>query len=191
VPSIEDAFNEITNINANLAQLHTDVAGLATTVADIGNHVQAMAFEDRQIARVQQYGFAVNSQNLTALIERLDLLGAVATHLVAQQESLLCPSEKISRNTCELYSAAYEQGRIASDSLASLRRAESILAYAFPAASVAETKQRELESRLEECCPTEKPEPRCQYERCPDPGRAPSFNPASAAELFRPDRDIE
>lgn len=191
MPSIEDAFNEIAKINANLSQLHTDVVGLAAALGDIGNHVQAMAGEARQISRGQQRGFAVNSQNLVAIIERLDLLGAIASHLAGQQESLLCASEKISLNTCQLYNLADMQGRTTSASLASLRRTESVLAYAFPAASVAETKQRELESRLEKCCPTEEPEPNCQYEPCLAPGKAPPFNPASDAERFRPDRDID
>src|SRR5205807_8624663 len=87
----------------------------------------------------------------------------------AQNDTMICILEHISRNTCELLNESHTQTGLKT----TIRNSTTALAepYAATHAEAALTLQREeaLRKQIEECSPPQVAPPPCAYQACPAP----------------------
>jgi hypothetical protein len=166
MPSLNDFFTELQQVNANLQQLHND--SLAETAAT--NSVRASV---DQVNATLIAGFTSVSQGLQVIANLQHLTNRFLFHKIKQEDTIICILEKVSKNTCELVNEATVQTRLQSE----IRDADDELRLLFETvnASAALEFQRlkKVQADLEACCPPEIPPPACVYEPCPSPPRTP------------------
>ncbi len=159
MPSLNDFFTQIQQVNANLQQLNAD---LQTIHADEQQVHADLGVVDSTLKK----GFS----DLVSLQTYADL---ALDHLAKQNDTIICILEKISQNACTLVNQGdlevrYEES--IRDSAASLK---DMYETVHPDAALVLERASAARRELLECCPSPEPKPVCSYEPCRTPGPLP------------------
>ena len=114
----------------------------------------------------------------------------VLTQLLRQQEIIVCWIESISRQTCSSLNEANYQTALQRSIRDALTALLEIGKAAHPAAALEFERMRELNRRIEECCPPEEPPPICQPQPCV-PSSLSSHGSASCSTVRASTRQVE
>lgn len=174
--SINDVFNELTTVNANLGLLHAD--GIAQTNATD----QVRSSVDGLDADVKAgFSATLNALHTIALvdIEAVKLL----FHLTQQADTMICALEHISKNTCGILTQSTIQTQLQTRLTADADLLRVIAQAAYPAAALEYERLAQLRAQVERCCPPQTPAPACNYEPCPSP------KPVGMPDLPKPGGD--
>src|SRR5437773_12379176 len=104
MPSINDVFNQLVAANGKLDQLDTDVVATRNSVDAVNATVAG--------------GFVAVVQGLQAIVAQQHQTVVLLQHVSAQDDTIICALEHISRNTCELLNEAVKHTHL----LASIER---------------------------------------------------------------------
>lgn len=164
--SAQDFYNELKAANTRL----DDIKGKLDALQAATNGVRAAIDHADQTL---QWGF---SQLITLAVFADQALAQNA----AQNDTIICILEHISKNTCQLLDEAHTQTGLQRR----IERSTSLLADLYAAthadAALARERLEALRRQIEACCPPPVPEPPCCYEPCPAPpplGPPPEVDP--------------
>ena len=168
--SAQDVLDAIKAANGKLDTVHGDLGGVNnrldganSRLDDIKGKLDAVVKSVQDVNTTLNWGFG-------QLITIGNYTNQALAQNAAQNDTMICILEHISKNTCLLLNEAHEQTGLQK----TIRNSTSLLAdlYAATHAEAALTRQREeaLRKQIEECCPPEVPPPPCDYAACPAPG---------------------
>jgi hypothetical protein len=155
VATLDDAFNQLVIANGHLTDIDNDIKA----VQQVDGSVQ-------QTTAAVQTGFSQLDNLVTFTNQLLEFE-------IAQNQTIICILEKISKQTCELVNQATLQTAAQEAMREELSDLKQQFELANPAAAVEQHRLEKLEHKLNACCPPAKPEPPCQYEPCPAPQEPP------------------
>ncbi len=148
----DDLHTEFTEINARLQQLHND-------------HGQLFGINEATKASTDAVG-----QGVQTLIALQSYANEALTHLIKQQDTVICILEKVSERTCALLNEAHTQTGLQT----SLQQDSALLVEMYktvhPDAALEQERIEKLRQQMLACCPPEPPQPICIYMPCPAPG---------------------
>lgn len=154
-PTVADVFNQLVLVNGKLDAIDTNTFGQANAINNLDADVNT--------------GFNKSVQWLQ-ILAKIDVeLVKLVFHVTQQNDAMICALEKISRNTCALHTESVKQTRLQTRMAEDLDVLRGVAESAYPAAALERSRLKELEAKIERCCPPEEPKPACQYEPCPQP----------------------
>jgi hypothetical protein len=162
MPTINEVWEQAQQINANLVTLHNDLVQSLACCSDTNLRLA-------DIQTTLNDGFTSMVNGLNAVAQRQDQTNLVLAYQAAQNQTIICILENISRNTCGILNEADEQ----TDLQRNLERDFDAVRHMFATANsdAALTHERYLEERrrVEACCPPDPRTPPCEYKPCPEP----------------------
>lgn len=170
MPSIQDVANQINAKLDGINQNTQDTVGVGNQIR--GDLATITTRLDALDAHVQQ-GLADVSAGLFAIWELHKATNAVLEHHTRQHDTLICLLENTNELLCGMTRKLTRQLEHSERALASLERVEGIAERVHAEAAGDVDRAAQIEARLLECCPPERPEP----ERCPEPCPVPEHRP--------------
>ncbi len=174
MPSIDDVFDQLKQANTNLANVHSDLGVVHDDLTKLRATAEDIKTTEEQIA-------ALTTQ-LVALVQTTNTL---VRYEIAQNQTLICIGEHVSRNTCGIWSEARTQTELQRQTLDRVDALAEMYETANPAAALELTRSRAARARLAECCEEKPTPPACTYEPCPAPPPLDGSS-SSAPGGFRP-----
>jgi hypothetical protein len=155
MPSINDVYNQLLQVNSSL-----------TSLTNATNNVQT-AVDAVQTAVTQ-----VNS-TLSTGVGELVTIGNYTNQALyqndQQNDTVICILEHISKNTCALLNQATTQTALQTAMAADIAGVEQMFATINPGAALELERLAALKAQIEQCCPPKKAVPPCDYAPCPAP----------------------
>jgi hypothetical protein len=136
-----------------------------------------------QIQATLATSFQNLSQGLSASLAQEHFAGLALAEKIAQQTTMICQLEQISKQTCELLSEAHLQTGLQRQIAGTAERLLDIARTAHPTAELELQRLDKLRQDIEKCCPPELPPPFCVHEPCPQP---PEFREQPPAVGYQP-----
>jgi len=171
--SAQDVLNAVNGANGRLDEVNNRLAGVHTRLDGTNARLDDVKTKLDLINTTLNWGFA-------QLITIGNYTNQALAQNAAQNDTMICILEHISRNTCELLNESHTQTGLQT----TIRNSTTTLAelYAATHAEAALTRQREeaLRKQIEECCPPQVAPPPCAYQACPAPrplGEPPRVDP--------------
>jgi hypothetical protein len=165
MPTLNDAFNELQAINANMQVLHADnasiIAGQAAIVAAIGVNTAVV----NDVRSSVDNGTAV----LKTIAQLHQVTNTVLLHLSRQADTMICSLDAIARNTCAIHNEAHLQTALQTGIADAEHDLLDITRTVYPAAALDLDRRDALQKATEECCPRPVEPPPCNYRPCPLP----------------------
>jgi hypothetical protein len=150
-PTVTDVFNQLVLVNGKLSQVEVNTS----LMANLNMSINA--------------GFS-------ASVGRLDTLTAVEIesakllfHLTAQNETIICMLDQISRNTCSMLNEMATQTELQKRMAQELEIVSYVVQAGNPAAMLDHARHKKLEEKIERCCPPPTRDPACKYTPCAKP----------------------
>jgi hypothetical protein len=122
-----------------------------------------------QIQATLATSFQNLSQGLSASLAQEHFAGLALAEKIAQQKTMICQLEQISKQTCDLLSEAHLQTGLQREIAGNVVRLLDIARTAHPTAELELQRLDKLRQEIEKCCPPEVPPPFCVHEPCPQP----------------------
>jgi hypothetical protein len=167
MPSADDLFNQLVAANNRLEAIKGNLL-------DVEAATDAVKFAVNQVNSTLTTGFG-------QLVTQGDYTNKALSQNAKQNDTIICILEHISKNTCELLNQSVIQTRLQT----SMDKGVTALAdtYGMVHADTALERERlqALKDQIAKCCPPPRPEPPCQYTKCPAPpplGDPPETKPA-------------
>ena len=167
MPSVNDVYNQLLQVNTNLSSLINAVNNVTSAV----NNVTAAV---NQVNGTLNNGFG-----------ELVTIGNYTNQALYQNDqqnaTMICELEHISKNTCALLNESAVQTALQTAMAADIDGLEQMFATANPGAALELERLAALKAQVEQCCPPRKPPPPCDYAPCPAPaqiGPPPQVGPS-------------
>jgi hypothetical protein len=165
MPTLNDAFNELQAINANMQVLHTDNAGIIAGQAAIAASIAASTAAINDVRNSVDAGTAV----LHSIATLQQVTNATLLHMSRQQDAMICALEAISRNTCAIHNEAHIQTKRQTVIAAAETALLDITRTVNPVAALDLDRREDQQRAIEKCCPPPVEAPVCTYRPCPTP----------------------
>jgi ABC-type transporter Mla subunit MlaD len=162
MPSLGDFYDRLGEVNNHVGDMDTELTTLDTHVQQTNTQLGTIEGTLTSIAGtltsidgdIQQM-----SQSMTTLL----------TRVVAQNDTIICILEHISRNTCSLVNAAALELRALQSVEVSARELDSMTKTVHPDAALVLARDEAARLELEKCCPPKHIEAPCHYQPCEQP----------------------
>lgn len=168
--SLTDIANQINN---TLNQIQTNTANTAATVAlvkaDTGDLRTTLHTLDNDV----QVGFANLSNGLAVVINEQQQTNQLLNFQIQQNETIICWLSNIADVLCRALHRLDTQVQLQTKMEEALEQLRAVSELVYATETIQLLKQRELQKRIDACCPEPEPEP----EHCFDPCHAPTFEP--------------
>ena len=162
--NINDVFNQIKNVNTNLQTVQTELTqvnnSINTGLANVSQNLQTIISLDQALVGLNKTMVKLQTYADQALF-----------HISAQNDTIICNLEKISRITCDLLNESHTQTGLQKSMNESLITLVELHRISHPDASCELERLNKLQKQILDCCPKEQPGPYCTYEPCKGPGR--------------------
>lgn len=189
MPSINDVFNQLQQVNGRLSALESQLVqanghlqGLRNDLTQLRGRVDA-GFDDT--VKTLNAGFTNASQAMQTLAALESFTNQILAHQSAQNDTIICILEKISRNTCNLVSESHIQTGLQTSIQESTSDIRELAKSAQPEAALELQRIADLRRQVEKCCPPAVPPPACTYEPC-EAHRFTGEPPREHVPEFRP-----
>ncbi len=177
MPSISDVFNELTQANVRLQQLHTDLDALHTVVdqgmsqlhGDVVALTSTAALGFGQVDNTLNAGFTNMSQGLQILMQLGAITNTTLAYHTQQQHTMICLLEQIARFACQTLNEAHAQTTLQQEIGRDLGALLYISRATHSEAALAFDQRQQLQRQIEACCPPAEQPPFCVYDPCPKP----------------------
>jgi len=178
--SAQDVLNAVNGANGRLDQVNTHLVDVQTRLDGTNARLDDVKAKLDQVTKSVQDVNTTLNWGFGQLITIGNYTNQALAQNAAQNDTIICILEHISKNTCELLNESHTQTGLQT----TIRNSTTALAdlYAATHAEAALTRQREeaLRKQIEECCPPQAPPPPCAYQACPAPrplGEPPRVDP--------------
>jgi chaperonin cofactor prefoldin len=159
MPTVDDVYNKVVEVNTHLVEVRTSVDNVKTSVDATKNAVN-------QVNTTLLNGFS----QLVALGQYTNL---ALSQNAKQNDTIICILEHISQNTCGLLNQSVVQTRLQTEMEKDLDALESMYETVNGAAALERERLEALKRQIEACCPPRQPDPPCHYTPCPAPAKLP------------------
>lgn len=159
MPSLNDFFNQVTQVNSNLQQLDKD----------LNTKLQQVDTDVKQVDTDVNAGFQNTISVLNHIVQLQTYADHALFHIAQQNDTIICILEAISRNTCTLVNEAHKQTQLQTSIEESADDLLELYEITHADAALELKKIEALERKLLECCPPPPQEPPCTYASCPAP----------------------
>ncbi len=170
MPTLTEIANEVKN---TLNQIQTNTLDTASTVGLVKGDTADIKNELNSLIAIDQAGFANLSNGLAVVIEQEKVTNNLLDFNRLQNDTMICWLTTIADLLCRMLHRLNTQVQLQTAIEDEIREVRDILELVHGTETVEVEKQRELQARLDECCPKPQPEP----EKCYDPCRTPIFKP--------------
>lgn len=170
MPSLTDLANDINN---TLTQIQTNTQNSAATDAAIKADTGDIRNSLHSLVTVDQAGFASLSNGIAAIIDQQKATNALLDYERKQNDTIICWLTNIANVLCESLHVQQQQLQVETEMKGSLCEVKDILQLVHGTAAVEVLRERELQRKIEACCPPKKPEPKPCFQPCTEP----SFRP--------------
>lgn len=199
MPTVQDVYDQLVTLNAQVTGLHNDAVGLATTTTSVGDGVTAVEVSveavrtavrstDAAVRGVDQTledGFTVLTEGIAVLAG----LGAqqirVLNHVSQQQDAVLCFLDQLARITCVLLNESHDQTTLLRAALDRVDSLTTMYETDHPGAALSVLRQQQVKTELERCCPPKVEPPVCDYQGCPLPDPIELVDTAPEVRQFK------
>jgi hypothetical protein len=169
------------NLNVAVVEFASQAAdavaqGLTAMNSDLFNELV-------QIQGTLATSFQNLSQGLAASLAQQHFTNQALVEKIAQQTTIICQLEQISKQTCDLLSEAHVQTGLQREIAKNADRLLEIARMAHPGAELELQRLERLREEIEKCCPPETPPPFCVHTPCPPP---PEFRERPPSVDYRP-----
>jgi hypothetical protein len=185
MPTLNDAINEVEQVNDNLGDIKAALGTLNTHASNANDRIEAntAAVEEVREACEQNTaelsaingrlltGFANLSQGLDVLIDQANFTNKAFAHLLAQTDTVICLLDKSARSLCQIWTLVDIQTRLLHSIREDTNAVREMLETVHPEAKLERDRRRALQHDIELCCPRRPEPPACEYEPCPTPRR--------------------
>jgi hypothetical protein len=148
MPSVNDVYNQLLQVNSSLTSLINAVNNATAAVNQVNGTLNNGFGELVTIGNYTNQALFQNDQ---------------------QNVTMICALEQISKNTCALLNESAAQTALQTVMAADIDGLENMFATANPAAALEIERLAALKAQVEKCCPPPKPTPPCDYKPCPAP----------------------
>ncbi len=152
MPSLNDFFTQLTQVNTRLQQIDND---LNAKLQQLDNDVKGTTQAVNQLVQLQTFA------------------GQVLVHQSRQLDTVICILEHVSKNTCTLVNEAHKQTTLQEGINQSTGTLLQLYESVHPEAALVFERTEALRKQLLACCPPEPVPPVCTYEPCPAPRPLP------------------
>ncbi|HKR85767.1 MAG TPA: hypothetical protein VJS37_16530 [Terriglobales bacterium] len=159
MPSLNDFFNQVQQVNSNLQQLDTDLK----------SNLQQVDTDVKQVDTDVKAGFQNTITVLNHIVQLQTYADHALFHITQQNDTIICILEHISRNTCTLVNEAHKQTQLQTSIERSAGTLLELYKFTHPDAALQLERIEALQKQLLECCPPPREEPPCTYAPCPAP----------------------
>ena len=149
---LEDIENILNSVKNSVDPLHSDIQNVKNTIDTTNNHLQSVISENQTSNSIQN-----------------SILSAVLFSL-KQNKTIICNLEKISNQTCMLLNESHTQTSIIKEINEHSADLTEMYKTTHSDSALELCRQKEMQKKIEECCPPKEPEPICRYEPCEGPG---------------------
>lgn len=154
--TLNDAYNQLVEANAQLTSLRSEVQ-------EVNSSVQA--------------GTAATESGFAQLANLVGFTNQLLGYEIEQNQTIICNLEKIAKQTCELVNQAVLQTAAQEAMRGDLADLRQLYELSNPTAAVEQHRLENLNRKIEACCPPPVAPPPCHYERCKSPGPPPDPGP--------------
>lgn len=152
MPSIDDVFNELKDVNKNLQTIE----GTLTKTQSI-----------------LSTGFSDVLNALQTLVTLSTYADQALWQLSKQDETIICELKAIAKQTCQSLNEQHEQTKLLHSISHVTHAVEEMFETVHPAAALERKRLEGIRERVLECCPKEPPPPVCSPTECPAPAPLP------------------
>lgn len=170
MPSLTDLANDINN---TLTQIQTNTLNAANTDAAIKTDTGDMRNSLHTLITVDQTGFVSLSNGIAAMIDQQKATNALLDYERKQNDTIICWLTNIANVLCESLHTQQQQLAVQTAMERSLDEMKEIMELVNGTAAVEVLRRRELEQKINACCPPKKPQPGPCFEPCHEPGFVP------------------
>jgi microcompartment protein CcmL/EutN len=156
VATLNDAYNQLVEANAQLTTLRSDVQEVNASV---------------------QAGTAATEAGFSQMASLVGFTNQLLGYEIEQNHTIICNLEKIAKQTCELVNQAVLQTAAQEAMRGQLADLRQLYELSNPAAAVEQHRLEALNRKIEACCPPPVAPPPCHYEPCKSPGPPPDPGP--------------
>jgi hypothetical protein len=163
MPSISDVFDQLQTANQTLSQINTNIVAEISATNAVTAAVQDINATLAAIQTVLSQVQVVVSYEAQALF-----------HISQQNDTIICTTEHVSQNTCNLVTEAHVQTRLETAIAGNTADLVEIERGAFPAAALEVARVEAVQAKIDACCPPPVEPPACVFQSCPAPPPLPS-----------------
>jgi len=167
--SAQDVLDAINAANGKLDTVHGDLGGVNnrldganSRLDDIKGKLDAVVKSVQDVNTTLNWGFG-------QLITIGNYTNQALAQNAAQNDTMICILEHISKNSCLLLDEAHVQTELQTVIKRNTTALSDLYAATHPEAALARERLEALRKQIEECCPPKPAEPICRYEPCPAP----------------------
>jgi hypothetical protein len=172
MPSLTDIANQI---NATLTQIQTNTQNTDSTTVLIRADADQIKISLNTLIANEQTDFTNLSNGLAVVIALQTISNQLLDFERQQNDTTICWLTKIADLLCRQLHRLDSQLELEKRMECSLEQMKETFELVYGSQTVEVLRRRELEKRLEECCPEKEPEP----EKCYDPCGSPVFKPGN------------
>ena len=176
MPSIDDLFDELTTANAKLQTIHNDLQSIDGKVQPLHNDLQSIDTKLQTIHNdLQSIDGGIKSINngINDLKDLHQYTNYALYHLSLQNDSSLCILEKISKAVCLILNEEHQQTKLQTSTDANVAELLDLYRFEHANAVVEIESRKQLNKKIEKCCPPPKDVPICNYTQCDKPSKLP------------------
>ncbi len=166
MPSINDVFNELVQMNTNLNQVNNKLTQLHTDNVSLINGINTVNSSVSIVNNTLNNGFSNLATGLQAMIILQNFTNQALVHNDKQNDTIICELQKISQNTCRILNESHLQTGLQTSINANIEEVTEMYGHANSEAALAFNKLAELKNKIGKCCPPEPPKPVCINEPC-------------------------
>src|SRR5262245_43366358 len=159
MPSAQDFLDSLNEANQKLN-------GVNDRLDQVNGKLDFIAQSVQNVNLTLQWGF-------TQLIKIGNYTNLALSHNAAQNDTIICILEHISRNTCELLNEAHTQTGLQKTIEINTSTLAELYSVTHAEAALIRDREQALKKQIEECCPPRQPGRPCSYQPWPEPGTLP------------------
>lgn len=159
MPSVDDVFNQLVDINTRLQQIHVDNGNLINATNNVKGAVDLLNV-------TLNAGFTNLSTGIVAIIKLHEFTNDLLLHNDKQNDTIICTLNIISKNICSILNEEHNQTELQIKIENSVDMLHQLYETVHPNAHLSLEKLKELEEQIQKCCPPARPEPICKEEAC-------------------------
>ena len=185
MPTLNDAINEVEQVNDNLGDIKSSLDSLNSAAETANERIEANTEAVEQVREVCEQnnaelsaingrlltGFAKLSEGLDILIDQGAYTNEALGHQIQQNDTIICLLDKSARALCQIWTLVDIQTKLLRSIQQDASAAREMLETVHPEARLELDRRKALEKNIERCCPPKQDPPACVYEPCRAPRR--------------------
>ena len=176
------------DVQDSLHTIITNTANTESAVLQVKGDTGALILRTNAHIAVSQTGFANLSQGLAQILLQQFATNQQLKYQIAQNDAIICWLRIIANLLCDIKRQLEASHEVYLKIEKALDLLEEIMELVHGSEAIQVHNNKELESRMDKCCPPPRPDPKPCFEGCPAPTKPPEIPNPDFKPLPRPDQ---